>query len=328
MVARVYSYNDAGAENLRLSGAGNDKLINILKAVLVDGYGTKPGAGWTLAFDSPATNKAVFQQGSGSNAFLRITGMDSRLNEIDPFISMTDIETGDKGKWRNTSDLTRGLWGQFWNGDNSITDGILFKWVIVADDKFFSLASMSNNSTNDTYIQTLSFGDYDTGGITVDKPLYFECKGQSKTVSILKNNNSFYSKFPTYSNAIHNIYNSYLSGDSDGHRVNFDINSESSRSFSYSYHPYPDRLTGGLLIQRAVLINRANSQRLGFHPFIYQPINLHYPGQTNNSPLASEFSEDVFIFDGKGDFLNKKIATIIGLTQSGVRLGIVMVGDE
>ena len=330
MTSRIYTYQDVGAESLLLGGPGNDKLINILKACLVDGYGSKPGAGWTLAFDSPGTSKAAFQQGGGSGAFLRISGIDARLNEIDPFISMTDIETGEKGKWtKESSDFTRGLWGRFLNGPGATNAAFLYKWIVIADEKFFTIASMSDDSINDTYIQTMSFGDYDTGDVTVSTPLYLQCNGvaASTTSTSFFTSHAHYDMSPTYNEAIHNVYESYISGDLNGERCRFFQCAATNRSFSYSYHPYPDRLTGGLIVNRAAIHNRSD-MRLGFHPFLYQPLNLHYPSETTSSPIASEFTQDVHVFDGKGDFAGNKVAVIIGRVLSSTRLGLVFVADE
>ena len=126
---------------------------------------------------------------------------------------------------------------------------------------------------------------------------------------------------------MHNIYGSYLEGDQNGQRVRFFSGGTTNRSFSFSYHPYPDRLTGGLIVERALLMNRSN-YRLGFHPFLYQPLNLHYNGDAVAQPWASEFTQGLHIFDGKNDFDGNRVAVMCGQTLTSTKLGVVLIADE
>ncbi len=61
----LYSWQDAGAPVLTGSLGS---FINVLQKVLVDGYGSKPGLGWTRVFS--ATNKAVYQN-EGTETLVR-----------------------------------------------------------------------------------------------------------------------------------------------------------------------------------------------------------------------------------------------------------------
>lgn len=61
MTVRLYSSADAGAP--QLSGASGD-LVAVLDACLVNGYGSKPGAGWTKDYAS-ITLRAAYRQGAG-----------------------------------------------------------------------------------------------------------------------------------------------------------------------------------------------------------------------------------------------------------------------
>lgn len=76
MAVQVYYSNDVGAPTL--SGTAG-ALATILKACLVDGYGSKPGAGWTVALDDYAANKSyIFRNdpinGTGRYFVLRDDG--------------------------------------------------------------------------------------------------------------------------------------------------------------------------------------------------------------------------------------------------------------
>ena len=57
MTVRLYRSTDAGAPNLT-GQVGS--LVALLDAILVNGYGAKPAAGWTKAFS--AANKGAYKQ--------------------------------------------------------------------------------------------------------------------------------------------------------------------------------------------------------------------------------------------------------------------------
>lgn len=91
-----YTWQDASAPTVY---AGSGVLINLLKACLVNGYGSKPGAGWTIAYEDIANNKIVLKQPSGTNG--RYLWIDDNLSSvhfrnaaIKLFETMSDIDTG------------------------------------------------------------------------------------------------------------------------------------------------------------------------------------------------------------------------------------------
>lgn len=68
----VYRWDDAGAPQLT-PGIKPSELINVLKKVLVDGYGTKAGLGWSVAFEDAAAFKIAFRNSNaaGSGGFVQ-----------------------------------------------------------------------------------------------------------------------------------------------------------------------------------------------------------------------------------------------------------------
>lgn len=64
MTSRIYLSTDASAPVL--TGVAGS-LTALLDAVLVNGYGSQPAAGWTI--NQTATNKRGYKQGTGSNGF-------------------------------------------------------------------------------------------------------------------------------------------------------------------------------------------------------------------------------------------------------------------
>lgn len=111
----VYRWDDPGAPQI---GSGNlwPGILNILKKCLVEGYGTKTAAGWTVEYEDVPGNKCVFRndpiQGSGGyvqfqrqadqivylKSALHMTAIDNYVN--DGYFSSINMSTAfNNGKW-------------------------------------------------------------------------------------------------------------------------------------------------------------------------------------------------------------------------------------
>lgn len=103
-------YDDANAP--QLGGNVSGSLINVLKHVLVDGYGTQPALGWSLEMEDVGNNVAVFRQG-GDGIRPHVQVQDNRSSTTvqtalcTAYESMTDVNTGigpcppeSAGEWR------------------------------------------------------------------------------------------------------------------------------------------------------------------------------------------------------------------------------------
>ena len=98
----IYRNTDLGAPILNgLTGS----LCNLLSASLVAGYGNQSGSGWLMPYTGSSTGsvpgKAVFQQKSGNQMFLRVddTGLfNPAQGTQEAFIrgyeTMTNVDTG------------------------------------------------------------------------------------------------------------------------------------------------------------------------------------------------------------------------------------------
>ncbi|MES9983172.1 MAG: hypothetical protein ABW115_07170 [Candidatus Thiodiazotropha sp. 6PLUC6] len=66
MAVTFYSSEDAGAPQWRSSGltAGTNNIIEILDAVLLTGYGSKPGCGWSKVASSTINDRTVYRNQS------------------------------------------------------------------------------------------------------------------------------------------------------------------------------------------------------------------------------------------------------------------------
>lgn len=157
----VYSWDDAGAPSI-----GNRKpsdIINILKKCLVDGYGSKLGAGWTVAFQDVPSNSIVFRNSTdhGSGGFVKIwaktagdVNNDVLFMQNAPFINSLNPD------WSTV--LGASHRDYFMTGST-----ILTKWVLYATSRsFFILFYGSTSSTGGNVAGTTStlplifVGDY------------------------------------------------------------------------------------------------------------------------------------------------------------------------
>ncbi|QYJ79433.1 hypothetical protein [Shewanella acanthi] len=101
----VYRHTDAGAP--QLVSCTPSEWINILKKVLVEGYGTKAPLGWTLEFEDTGTYQVAFRNSTtgGSGGFVKFqsaSGANSGNMRITAAASMTDINTFVRSQYYRT----------------------------------------------------------------------------------------------------------------------------------------------------------------------------------------------------------------------------------
>ena len=125
MPFRIYSSADPGAPSF--SGAQGD-FVRLLKAVLVDGYGQIPPAGWSAPFVDLPSHKIVLRNGASSIArsYFRVVETSTYILTRG-FHDMTDIDTG-TGAFPTTSQVS---------GDGTQTARANFgtNWKIFADER-------------------------------------------------------------------------------------------------------------------------------------------------------------------------------------------------
>lgn len=130
----MYRSTDAGAPTLAGNTLGG--LITVLDAALVDGYGSKPAAGWTHSF-ATSGNVAVYRPGMASTArmFYRVDDNGSfaaggREAAIRGYETMSDLNTG-TGDFPTVVQQTNGLQLGKTEENNTNTKA----WFISADAK-------------------------------------------------------------------------------------------------------------------------------------------------------------------------------------------------
>ncbi|MCU8051466.1 hypothetical protein L5M91_06890 [Shewanella sp. SM43] len=101
----VYRYTDAGAP--QLTNGTPSEWINILKKVLVEGYGSKAPLGWTLEFENAAVHSAAFRNSitdGGSGGYVKFYSTDGsnvayKTIVMKCALSMTSIDSFVKPLW-------------------------------------------------------------------------------------------------------------------------------------------------------------------------------------------------------------------------------------
>ena len=164
---KIYRYDDTNAP---VVNGQRGSAISLLKACLVDGYGDKPAAGWTMPY-SDAAGKAVFRGNpyTGTGFYLQLdnTGTSSNIVLINAYENMTDVSTGVKRFIDGSSPiLNLGL------STSTTTNTTPRPWILFADDRFFilciwqatTLSQFASNMTDRTgidggYSRVTIFGD-------------------------------------------------------------------------------------------------------------------------------------------------------------------------
>lgn len=155
MAANFYFSTDAGAPTL--SGTAGT-LISVLDACLVNGYGSKSGAGWTKAFSG--VNLAAYRMSTASPAtgfYLRVDDSNATASRIIGYETMTDVNTG-TGPFPTNAQFANGLFAI----KSSAAGATARPWAVVAENRSFYLFILGNVTTfgaGDTWNCTVFFGD-------------------------------------------------------------------------------------------------------------------------------------------------------------------------
>src|ERR1041385_169448 len=146
----IYQSGDTSAPTLNgLTGS----LLTVLDACLVNGYGSKPGAGWLKPF--PNTGSAgCYQQPTGSMLYLIVNdaaggaggGQEARITGYD---SLTSIASGSNPFPSGSFIVAR---------KSAAASATARTWIIVADSSSFYGFVLTGDFANNYY--AFSFGDF------------------------------------------------------------------------------------------------------------------------------------------------------------------------
>lgn len=159
-----YNWDDVGSPGRDLSGNNQNRLKQILKVCLVDGYGDKPAAGWTLGHEHPNGFSLVNADGnvvnfvsnlpaqapypSTSSESIHIYAAESLTDTSNAIIDGANLCSGTYRKGiPELSKYPRHMLGfARYSLQNQLTT---LQWTLVADDKTFILNCSSDASKSD-----------------------------------------------------------------------------------------------------------------------------------------------------------------------------------
>jgi len=124
MAIHVYYSTDASAPTLNYTASA---LIGVLTACLIDGYGSKPAAGWSIT--NPGTNARVYRPVSGNRFYLYVSDPQSADARV------WSYETLYTNKIPTTAQLSG---GGYWR-KSSTSDSTARPWIVVAGDSYLYL---------------------------------------------------------------------------------------------------------------------------------------------------------------------------------------------
>src|SRR5262245_31325832 len=132
----VYKSSDGGAPPLQVSVSdGSRGLIQVLDKCLVTGYGSKAGAGWTIAYT--ATNKRAYRQGAAPHFYMRCeenANPDFPNLRIRGYATMSNIDTG-TGRFPSTTQDSGSNFCFHYSSFGAAGAENIIPWVVIADNK-------------------------------------------------------------------------------------------------------------------------------------------------------------------------------------------------
>lgn len=186
-------YDDADAPNMSGNLAGS--LITVLKAVLVNGYGTTPGLGWSIAFEDAFSNTCVFRPGGNSPARPYVQVKD---NVVSPGVQRAVVTA-----YESMSDVNNGLFPCPDRSDRntlfkcSTNNATNIPWVIIGDELGFWFLTrpmdLDGTATNDGSLYFPHYiGYWDSLSPGNDYNFTTILQGESNTCYFLDNQPSFF----------------------------------------------------------------------------------------------------------------------------------------
>lgn len=303
----VYTSDDTSAPTIN-GTAGS--LITALDAILVNGYGSKSAAGWTKPYTG--TNKAAFKQGAGLSHYLRVDDADTRLSRVIGYATMSDVDTG-TNPFPTSGQISGGLYCR-----KSVTAASTARpWICFANDSTFYIFIFGNRTGN-LQIASLDGGDAAMGFGTLvntrvsgDINASFICAGSdtSATSTTAADTRQCLTALATAAQATLYLNGSYNQGSSSStqcHKRGYTYLTSTQSGASGSGAPYPDTMTGSLLLYPMTVIESAAVAVRGDMPgiralgHVYSGSGLHTLPQIIDG-LGASSGQQVYVV-GTGSF--------------------------
>lgn len=190
MAIKLFRSNEVGAPQLGSSGVGD--LLTILRACLVEGFGSRTPVGWTMPYSDLPNKIACFKSVTGDT--LRLDdSIDYRWASATGFASMTDLDTGVE-QYPSPSQLgVDNHFRVFKRYDQSLSSD---EWAVIADDNFFYFINFKTDGAQN-YPSGFFFGEYVSANPSFTSNFILTGELTSKTST--STSHSFYA---LYSNSV------------------------------------------------------------------------------------------------------------------------------
>ncbi len=163
MTTRLYRSSDTGAP--AHSGTGLGQILTIIRACLVDGYGSRTPAGWTMPFSDLPNNKAVFRGQSGLGDYFRVDdNIDYEYSQVVGYATMSDVDTGTEPYPTIGSSGEEVTDWKCMNRDNTTSD--YDAWAVIANEEFCYCIFRATN----LYRACFFFGEYEKADPSITVP--------------------------------------------------------------------------------------------------------------------------------------------------------------
>jgi hypothetical protein len=167
MTMRIYSSSDASAPVLEgvVGGAltagafASGSFLEVLRQILVAGYGSQTAAGWTMPFT--ATSHASFKQGAGCGFYIDVLDDGSltagaREAQCVGYEAMSAVGTG-TGLFPTAVQQSTGI--KFRKSDAAASTPVI-PWLCFADASTFYFFSVPQYPSGTLYYAALAFGNF------------------------------------------------------------------------------------------------------------------------------------------------------------------------
>lgn len=279
MTMTVYRFDDVGAPAMNDTAGA---YIDVLDKCLVTGYGAQSPAGWSKPFTGTA--KAVFRMGGGTQRYLRVdNNTGNQYPKLRGYAAMTDVDTG-SGDFPSLAQVATGLYGV--SSESMI--GPDRPWILAADDKRFHLWVGYNNLTTDGFTSYSAkpwvfFGDIiphktdDIGHCMLIAGTGTSGTGVNYMGTSIYNTGSLLSGH-YLATAVDQVTASLQCSKVTDVRG---PNSSGTATVGVSGCPYPDPVSGGLLLAPIWVLNPSDRATRGRLPGVWAPLH-NLPGASGD----------------------------------------------
>ena len=289
MTVTIYKSTDGSAPVL--SGQAG-KLVDLLDAILVNGYGAKPSQGWSIAYTD--TNKRVYRLPTGTTQFyLRVddTGTtDGRLRGWEVKADINDsVDANNTGPFPTDAQVSGGLYMY----KSSTANATARAWQCYGNGKIFylNIDVAGDGST----LRAMAFGDF-----TSYK------SGDAYNCIIIANNSVAGARFPLLSNNSaltgHYVPRSYTQSGGSLNVGKHSAQEGGTSGMGYAGITYPNAADTMLYIGRVVIHEVTGYVQRGFLPGCWSPCHArpiaHFDTYAGAGALSGKTFESINSWEG------------------------------